>query len=152
MNKIVLSFLTLLFSCSCTQKNADHSHQDVRAKLDQFFKAIDAQNPELFKEAVDLHGQAWVVNNDTVPAKVAVRTFKDAVENFDPSIKIIEKPLSVEIKIHNGLASAWVPYKLWVNGQFSHCGVDAFILVEREGGWKIVSIAYTKDTVGCDEL
>jgi hypothetical protein len=36
-----------------------------------------------------------------------------------------------------------------VDGEFSHCGVDAFILVLTEDGWRILSIADTRTTEGC---
>jgi len=63
----------------------------------------------------------------------------------------LETPLSYEIKIHQGLAMAWVPYEFHVNGKFSHCGVDVFTLIQTQDGWKIVSAAYTIEQEGCIE-
>ena len=44
---------------------------------------------------------------------------------FDTLAQVIqEKMFSAEIKIHEQIAMAWVPYELSISGKFSHCGVD----------------------------
>jgi len=45
--------------------------------------------------------------------------------------------------VHEGIAVVWTPYEFHVNGEFSHCGVDAFSLVRIDGQWKIAGIVYT---------
>lgn len=47
------------------------------------------------------------------------------------------------------LASVWAEYDLYVNGEFRHCGVDAFHLALTDDGWKIVHVADTRMTEGC---
>ena len=41
------------------------------------------------------------------------------------------------------------PYDFHRDGEFSHCGVDAFTLVRTESGWKISGGVYTVETEGC---
>jgi hypothetical protein len=41
------------------------------------------------------------------------------------------------VKTDGALATAWTPYKFYLNGQFSHCGVNSFQLVRLNGQWKI---------------
>ena len=61
----------------------------------------------------------------------------------NPSDDIVERGFEPEIRISGPLAVAWVPYDLYVNGEWSHCGVDAFTLVRIEGEWKIAALAWS---------
>jgi hypothetical protein len=65
---------------------------------------------------------------------------------------IEEKILSYEIKVHQQIAVAWVPYTLSISGKFSHCGVDIFNFIKTDEGWKINSISFTMEPNGCDAL
>lgn len=56
-----------------------------------------------------------------------------------------------ELQIEENLASVWTRYAFYFNGEFSHCGVDAFLLARSEDGWKIVSLADTRQREGCPE-
>jgi hypothetical protein len=65
---------------------------------------------------------------------------------------IEERPLLIEIKIHNDIAIAWVPYTISVGGKFSHCGIDVFTFLNSKEGWKIVNTTYSIEPDGCAEL
>ena len=41
------------------------------------------------------------------------------------------------------IATVWTPYDFWIDGKFSHCGIDAFDLVKTDEGWKIAGGSYT---------
>ena len=51
---------------------------------------------------------------------------------------------------HEGLAAVWGPYQFHLNGKLSHCGVDWVNLVKTAEGWKISSLAWTRETTGCE--
>lgn len=57
-----------------------------------------------------------------------------------------------KVEIDGPLASVWVDYALYVGEQFSHCGVDHFLIVKNESDqWKILEIADTRRTTGCEQ-
>ena len=62
----------------------------------------------------------------------------------------IEKILSYDIKIDGNLAQVWTPYKFYVGDTFSHCGVNAFHLMQTEEGWKIIGITDTRRREACE--
>ena len=64
-------------------------------------------------------------------------------------VKEIAKDFDINIK--DGIACAWVPYEFYIEGRFSHCGVDVFTLFEIDGEWMIVSAAYTVEKSNCDK-
>jgi hypothetical protein len=60
-----------------------------------------------------------------------------------------ERMWQPEVRMHGGIASVWTPYDFWVDGKFSHCGIDIFDLVKTAEGWKIAAVTYTVERTGC---
>ena len=63
--------------------------------------------------------------------------------------QFLERMWDPEVRVHGRLATLWTPYDFWLNGAFSHCGVDAFTLIKVTDGWRISSVAYTVEPDGC---
>jgi hypothetical protein len=83
-----------------------------------------------------------------------------AVEKADDFVKAVgtphkgiwdERVVFETIKIDGDLASVWAPYKFYLDGKFSHCGVDVFQLMKTAIGWKIIYIVDTRRTGNCVE-
>ena len=51
-----------------------------------------------------------------------------------------------EVHIDGNLATVWTKYDVLVDGDFSHCGIDAFQLFHMGDGWKIFHLADTRHT------
>jgi hypothetical protein len=60
-----------------------------------------------------------------------------------------ERIWSPDVRVHGPIASVWTPYDFWVDGTFSHCGIDIFDLVKTAEGWKISALTYTVERTGC---
>ena len=56
-----------------------------------------------------------------------------------------------DIKVDGPLASVWAPYKFYLGGVFSHCGIDFFQLTKTGEGWKIIYVIDTRRTDNCPE-
>jgi hypothetical protein len=41
------------------------------------------------------------------------------------------------------MASVWLPYDLWIDGKWSHCGIDHFTLVQVGTAWRIANLTYS---------
>jgi hypothetical protein len=54
------------------------------------------------------------------------------------------------LHIQDGLATVWVDYAFYIDSTFSHCGVDAFHLMESPSGWKIFHLTDTRKSEGCE--
>jgi hypothetical protein len=48
------------------------------------------------------------------------------------------------------LATVVTPYKFYFKGNFSHCGINSFQLVQFADGWKIQYIIDTRRKTGCE--
>ncbi len=135
-----------------SQNKNDSNEIKVKKVVTQFFEALNKQDTTLYKNIVLLDGQIWSINNTMKSSNISMRFFRDDILTFNPAEIWEEIPLSFDIKIHNGIAMAWVPYQFRVNGKFTHCGIDIFTLTETKMGWKIINTAYTKYLEGCDQL
>ncbi len=53
------------------------------------------------------------------------------------------------VQVQGRLAMVWTPYDFYLNGEFSHCGIDVFTLLDGGGGWQVTSITYNVVREGC---
>jgi hypothetical protein len=58
---------------------------------------------------------------------------------------VTERGWSPEVRVNGPLAMVWYPYDLYRDGAWSHCGVDAFTLIEHEGRWRIATMAWSAE-------
>ncbi len=148
--------LLLLILCvpffGIAQSHKDNEIEAVKEVIQRFFDSLEEQDTVLLKEVAFPEGQIWTMNNMVNPARTGTRFFKDVQNSFDPSQQFLESPLGFDIKIHKGLAMAWVPYEFRINGEFSHCGVDIFTLIKSNETWRIANISYTLERDDCDIL
>lgn len=85
--------------------------------------------------AVDLadDGSLWRIRSRSLE--------DDAVtisEGSDPLLERMWDPIAM---VHGPLAMVWTPYDFRIGGEWSHCGIDIFTLVETDDGWKVSSIS-----------
>ena len=148
--------LVLLFVASVSgfsQQSVKKDKELVLEKVNQFFEALEKQDTILFKSIIHHSGNTWAVKEESDSVRISVRSFEDRLKKFiNPAYVIQERALDVEIKIHKQVAMAWVPYELDVSGNFQHCGVDIFTMIKSNESWKIVTVAFTMEPDGCDEL
>lgn len=60
--------------------------------------------------------------------------------------EVDERVWDWEVRIDGNLAQVWTKYDLLLDGEFSHCGIDAFQMFKMEDGWKIFHLADTRHT------
>ncbi|HUJ50560.1 MAG TPA: hypothetical protein VLW25_10185, partial [Bryobacteraceae bacterium] len=54
-----------------------------------------------------------------------------------------------QVSIRGRMAQVWGEYEFLRDGKFNHCGVDSVSLLKTAEGWKIATIVYTSETIGC---
>ena len=58
---------------------------------------------------------------------------------------VVERGFAPWARVSGGVAVVWMPYDLYVNGSWSHCGADVFTLVKSAGAWRIASMAWSAE-------
>jgi len=56
---------------------------------------------------------------------------------------LVERGFDPVVHVQNQLATVWLPYDFYIDGELSHCGVDAFTLLRTNAGWRIASVSFT---------
>ena len=62
---------------------------------------------------------------------------------------VIERFWDPQILLHDRMAVVWTPYDLYVDGEFSHCGIDNFNFLKTDQGWKITGIVFSMEPDNC---
>lgn len=100
-------------------------------------------DPILYTSFVDKEGNAQLRKD------AGLQNFLNAVGT--PHDKVWHEPLwNVKINIDDNLAMVWTDYAFYLGNDFSHCGVDAFLLNRTSEGWKIFHLTDTRRKQGCD--
>lgn len=67
-----------------------------------------------------------------------------------PRAEPLSEPIwNTKIEVDGNFAQVWTDYAFYIGKKFSHCGVDAFQLVNNGSGWKIIHLADTRRTADC---
>lgn len=59
------------------------------------------------------------------------------------TVDVLERGWDPDVRVTGPVAVVWYPYDLYIDGAWSHCGVNVFNLVLHGGSWKIASITYS---------
>lgn len=113
----------------------------MRAGDSTIVHSVFRENPDIFTSFTNAEGKAVLNRGELQKFLVAVGTPHDVV--YDEPI------WDVKIEIDGNLAMLWTSYAFYAGKNFSHCGVDAFLLNKNEEGWKIFHLTDTRQKEGC---
>jgi hypothetical protein len=135
-----------------TRLAAQGEEADVLAVIQQLFQAMHARDTVALRAVFDPAADLVTTGRDRQGMWTVQRA---PIDDFITSvgratIDLDERIHDVEVRIDDHLASVWARYDFYADGQFRHCGVDAFHLARGTGGWRIVALADTRRTDGCD--
>lgn len=127
----------------------------VMAPVDMLFDGMRAGDTAMIRAAFAPDVPGLVGPDRKQDGSIGIAT--TTVDDFASTIariqrEIDERLFDVEVRIDGILATVWAEYDVYVDGEFSHCGVDAFQLADLGEGWKIVNIADTRRREGCERV
>jgi hypothetical protein len=143
MKGVLILLLTPLFLFGQNQINKDEDQiKSVILKTFSAMKSVDSVAlKSCFTEKALLH-ISQVRPEGNIVREVPIANFMQNVMSRKPG-DMDERVLSWgPILIDHEIATAWVPYEFYLNGKFSHKGVDAFILVKVGEEYKIQTLLY----------
>ena len=103
---------------------------------------------ELFTSGAVLSSTSVEPDGQSKLTNLSISDFMSQIGTATPGL-LDERVKSIKVHIDDPLAAAWVEYDFYLNGQFHHCGFDAFQLFRTDRGWKIFQIADTRKKTGC---
>jgi hypothetical protein len=148
---ILAGILVCLFTLPSLAQTPE---QEVEAVIRSLFDGMKQKNAEQVAAAFSPEGLMQTVQQKpegTTVGSNSVADFVKRIAGTPAGTTLDERILSYHIKVDGSMASAWTPYKFYVNDTFSHCGVNSFQLVKLADGWKIVYIIDTRRKEPCQE-
>jgi hypothetical protein len=148
--------LTLLLAAAApaARASAQTAEKDVVAVIEQFFAGMLARDTAMMRSTFDpaarLLGITTPRGGQPTVRAITMDQFLAGVAQMQGE-GANERIYEPEVRIDQDLATVWTYYTLHVGERFSHCGIDAFQLLRLGGAWKIVSVADTRRTEGCEQ-
>jgi hypothetical protein len=149
--KFFVFFLTITAWGLAAQ--AQTAEDSVKAAVNKLFAAMKGSDTLMLKDAFhegallqtlarNKEGSLIIqTSSQSDFAKQVAQFAKDAID---------ERIVFETVRIDGPIASVWTPYKLYLNGQFIHCGVNSLQLAKLNGVWKIQYILDTRRKKGCE--
>ena len=122
----------------------------VLAAVQGFFDSMVTKDAGAAKKILIPEGRLFSVRVQDGKKIVRSSSNQDFIDGLAKSDAAwLERMWDPEVKIRGDIATVWTPYDFHINGKFSHCGIDAFDLVKKDGAWRISGGTYTVERTGC---
>lgn len=120
------------------------------AAVEALFDAMHAKDTTAMRAL--FHPDARLMSAGTEGGAPALRSVP--IDDFIRAVggaasSLLEELRDPEVRVDGALGSVWVGYDFYRDGEFSHCGVDAFHLFRSPEGWKIIQITDTRRREAC---
>jgi hypothetical protein len=149
-----LLFCIAIAATPASPAAAQTSERDaILATVQKVFDGMRTRDTVLLKSAFDSSARLVGVTRRGTPA-VSLMTpsrFSAAVAGAPAGQVWNERMYEPEVKIDGEVAQVWTYYTFHLGDKFSHCGVDAFMLVKVADAWRITQLADTQRPTGCKE-
>ena len=147
-------FLIVLLGLALTSVTAQEAEKEaVKQTVQGFFEAFHKQDSVGMKsfvaDGVLLQTTGRNKEGKTQFRSQEIEKLYQSIVGIPDSITFQEKLTSWNIQVDRTMANAWVGYEFWLNGNFSHCGINSFQLINFDGAWKIVYLIDTRGRQGC---
>jgi hypothetical protein len=132
---------------------AQTAEDSIKAVVNNVFTAMKTSDAALLKTCFTDSAimQTILRNKENI---VSIKN--ESVEEFVSAIGAAKKGslderITFDMIRNDGLlATVWTPYSFYYEGNFSHCGINSFQLVNTHNGWKIQYIVDTRKRTGCN--
>jgi hypothetical protein len=73
--------------------------------------------------------------------RVRTRTYADTrVQAIE--VDLVERGWDPTVLVSGTIGIVWYPYDIYVDNEWSHCGVDIFNMIRTDDGWRIAALQY----------
>jgi len=124
----------------------------VLETVQRFFDAMADRDAEAALEVMIPEGRFFSLREENGETMMRTSTNAEFAQRLETQEQdLLERFWEPEVRIRGGIATVWTPYDFYLDGEFHHCGIDAFDLLNDGTGWKITGGVYTVETSGCPE-
>lgn len=144
MLRLLLSTLLLVLTLQ-SRAQYDVNRKLVLGTIDRFFAAMTTRDTAAMS-ATMLRGGSMHIASLFGGEDARVVSFQAYLTKLAKGKeRLVERYWDADVDmIGESMATVVMEYEFHVDGRFSHCGTDLFVLVKGPGGWRIASITYTR--------
>jgi hypothetical protein len=137
-----------------TSRAQDADRAAVLATVQKVFDAMRTRDTSLLREAFDTSARlVGVATRGTPAVRLTTPTqFGAAIAGAPAGNVWNERIFDPEVRIDGEVAQVWAYYTFHRNAAFSHCGIDAFMLLRVGTTWKITQLGDSRRTQGCTHM
>lgn len=132
----------------------DEDREAVMAVVHRLFDAMRQGDSAMLRSTFHPEARlatAAVREGQPILSFEKVDAFAQAIGGKAPDPVWDERLYNEIVHVDGPLATVWTEYDFYAGDRFSHCGVDSFQLARTADGWKIFSIADTRQREGCPD-
>ncbi len=131
---------------------AQSQDKAILAVVQGFFDTMTAQDVEGARKILIPEGRFFSVRDEDGESAVRSFTNQEYLDGLAAREAVaLERMWNPKVNIHEHIANVWTRYDFYLDGEFSHCGVDSFDLIKTPDGWKITGGTYTVERADCPE-
>ncbi len=117
----------------------------ILESVNSLIDALTSSDGEAVEALIETDGSVIAVDM-RIPRSPSQRTtsFDVLRTEMNREVPVMIEKLGIPTVMQRGpIAQVWVPYSFAREGKLTHCGMDAFTLVNRNDRWRTASIVYT---------
>ena len=151
MNRSIIAFFIVLFSFPAMSDEAADKANVIQA-IDDFFAAMTARDADKMRTLMTPDGILYGYRETPDGLRIARPTHAAYLESLAAGeSKLVERYWNPEVMVYGRLATAWTPYDMHVDDNFSHCGVNNFSFLRTDEGWVITGVVFSIEDEICPE-
>lgn len=149
-----LALLVLAFSAASANAQ-DDERTAILAVMQQAFDAVHSQDPDDWRAIQLAEGTTLSFrphpDGDTGRLEMRIAQNEAFIADLaDDGHEYVERWTGdPTVLIRGPIAVVWGEYEFWIDGEFSHCGVDSVDLVLMNSKWKIANFMWTVERNRC---
>jgi hypothetical protein len=138
--------LLLVVAAAPVQASPSTDRAEVLAAVQELFDALGARDAQRLMTRVVPEGTITAHG----PSGIRPQRWQDWANGLANGTERLEERMhNPQVRIDGNMASVWAEYSFYVNGRFSHCGVDLFDMAKVAGRWRALNLSFTMRPQGC---
>jgi len=124
----------------------------IIATMNQYIDAINSDNRKLLAKLSKHNAMSYSVremeNGGYTTRERPQSYYLDINREKGPQVK--ERIWTPTVLVNDQIAILWAPYDYYVEGTFSHCGINAFNFIKENGHWLITNTSWSVQKSNCE--
>jgi len=120
--------------------------------MNQYIDAINSDNRKLLAKLSKHNAMSYSVreteNGNYITRERPQSYYLDVNRKNGPQVK--ERIWTPTVLVNEQIAILWAPYDYYVEGKFSHCGINAFNFIKENGEWLITNTSWSVQKSNCE--